>query len=202
MRFGVALLSLFAFSCGTATTNEVTRLAKLLEWRSGTTVADVGSGGGEIAKAAADIVGVSGSVYATEVDAGKLRNLRKLESRYRNLKVVGGSDEALGLPPACCDSAVLRGVYHHLIRPSDIDSDLFRVMKPGGRVAVIDFAPKHLLSWFFPVKGAPGNRGGHGVARPVVVEELKRAGFTIDTEIPDWPGGQYCVIARKPVSGR
>lgn len=65
-------------------------------------------------------------------------------------------------------------------------------------MAVIDFGPKKLLTWFFPVHGVPANRRGHGVPREVVVQELKQAGFEIEAELPDWPGGQYCVVARRP----
>ena len=55
-----------------------------------------------------------------------------------------------------------------------------------------------VLTWFFPVHGVPANRGGHGVPRAVVVQELRSAGFQIERELSDWPGSQYCVVARKP----
>lgn len=193
--------ALMSCCCGTADRDEVARLARLLNWKRGAVVADVGAGKGEMARAASALVGEPGRVYATELDPGKLSGLRTLESRYRNLRVAAGSAGAVGLPPACCDSAVLRGVYHHLTNPRAFDDDLFGALKPGGRIAVIDFAPKRLLGWLFPVEGVPENRGGHGIPQAVVTEELKRSGFTIEAEIPNWPGGQYCVIAKKPGSG-
>jgi ubiquinone/menaquinone biosynthesis C-methylase UbiE len=161
-------------------------------------VADVGAGNGDIAREAATRVGGTGSVYATEVDSRKLARLRKMAKRYPNIRVVGGTEVDAGLPEACCDSIVLRGVYHHLTKPLQLDASLHRALKPGGRVAVIDFAPKKLLTWFFPVHGVPTNRHGHGVSREVVVQELKQARFEIEAELPDWPGGQYCVVARRP----
>jgi SAM-dependent methyltransferase len=98
----------------------------------------------------------------------------------------------------CCDSAFLRGVYHHLTRPDAIDASLYRALKPGGKIAVIDFAPKLLLSWLFPVHGVPRDRGGHGVLRDIVVRELQNAGFRIEQQIERWPKGQYCIVATRP----
>jgi predicted methyltransferase len=45
------------------------------------------------------------------------------------------------LPEGCCDSIVMRLVYHHLTKPAEIDASLFRSLKPGGLLAVIDEEP-------------------------------------------------------------
>ena len=198
MRVAAGTLCLALACFGGAGQDELKRLAKVLQWQTGQTVADGGAGRGDIARQAATRVGASGSVYATEVDLRKLARLREAVKRYPNLRVVRATELDAGLPEACCDSIVLRGVYHHLTKPLQIDGSLQRALKPGGRLAVIDFAPKTLLTWFFPVRGVPANRHGHGVSREVVVQELKQSGFEIEAELPDWAGGQYCVVARRP----
>jgi SAM-dependent methyltransferase len=91
-------------------------------------------------------VGRSGWVYATEVDPGKLARLRKVAGHHLNFRVVGGPEVDLGLPETCCDSIVLRGVYHHVTKPLEIDASLRRSLKPGGRLAVIDFASMKFLT--------------------------------------------------------
>src|SRR5215468_8826742 len=64
--------------------DEIARLAQLMEWKAGTVVADVGAGDGRFSFAAAAKVGPTGRVYATELDQGKLRELRE-EVKRRNL---------------------------------------------------------------------------------------------------------------------
>src|ERR1700731_4785030 len=54
---------------------EITRLAELMQWKAGTIVADIGAGDGSYSFAAAEIVGNSGRVYATEIEPGKLKQL-------------------------------------------------------------------------------------------------------------------------------
>lgn len=192
----ITLIAWWAF--GRPDTAEMDRIAKLLGWQKGSVVADVGAGRGDMARYAASVVGPGGVVWATEIDTHKLQALKALESRHPNLRTVAASADRTGLAAGCCDSLVLRGVYHHLSHPTATSADLYRALRPGGRIAVIDFPPKWLLSWLFRVNGTPVNRGGHGVAREVLVRELEQAGFRIEKEIPDWPGGQYCIVATKP----
>jgi ubiquinone/menaquinone biosynthesis C-methylase UbiE len=183
---------------GGADKKEVAMLADALQWKSGSHVADIGAGDGDLAIEAARIVGPNGIVYATELDQGKLRGLQEKQKKFPNLRAIAAKDSATGLPADCCESAYMRGVYHHIQDPAAFNASLFAALKPGARLAVIDFTSNRFLSLFFPVKGVPANRGGHGVPLGVVVEELKRAGFQIERQIAEWPHGHYCVIARKP----
>ena len=75
---------------------------------------------------------------------------------------------------------------------------LLEAIRPGGRLAIIDFEPSWFLSTFFPVKAVPSDRGGHGIPPDVVVRELTRAGFVLSRQIEDWAGGQYCLVFLKP----
>ena len=92
----------------------------------------------------------------------------------------------------------MRAVYHHLTQPAEIDASIFQALKPGGRLAVIDFPPQKLLSVFFPVKGVPSNRGGHGIPQKVLIDELTAAGFQVVSVPKGWPGAGYCVVFRRP----
>ena len=53
-------------------TDEIKRLASLMDWKPGTIVADIGAGDGRYAFAAAQLVGPSGKIFATEIDEEKL----------------------------------------------------------------------------------------------------------------------------------
>ena len=71
-------------------------------------------------------------------------------------------------------------------------------LRPGGLLAVIEFAPRKSLSASDPVKGVPSNRGGHGIPKKILLEELIGAGFKPDKSFEDWPEDGYCMLFRKP----
>ncbi len=173
--------------------DEVKRLAALMAWKPGTIAADIGAGDGKYTFAAVERVGASGKVYATEIDRKKLEELqgeiakRKLE----NVTVVESKEADTNLPSGCCDAIFLRHVYHHLTKPVEFDRNLARSLKLGGRLAIIDFAPRSGLE---PVEGVPSNRGGHGIAQKLVIEELSAAGFEVEKIVNDWPDDSYCVL--------
>ena len=184
---------------GAASEEEIGRLRQVMGWKAGQTIADVGAGEGEIGFAAAGVVGESGKVYLTELDETKRKALEK-EVRRRGLKnaiVVQGAEKETNLPDGCCDAIVLRRVYHHFTAPMEMDASLLRALKPGGELAVIDFAPRKGLSESDPVKGVPANRGGHGIPQKILIEEARKAGFAVEKVLNDWPDDGYCVILRK-----
>lgn len=176
--------------------DEVKRLASVMDWKPGTVVADIGAGDGSYAFAAAQIVGTSGKVFATEIDQEKLAALRSEISRRHlaNVTILESKDADTNLPAECCDAIFLRRVYHHLTKPADFDSALLRSLKPGGQLAIIEFPPRSGLD---PVAGVPANRGGHGIPQKVVIEELTSAGFQVLRTINDWPADDYCVVFTK-----
>jgi ubiquinone/menaquinone biosynthesis C-methylase UbiE len=175
---------------------EITRLAELTQWKAGTIVADVGAGDGTYSFVAAEKVGSSGRVYATEIDTKKLNNLRAeaTKRKLENIIIVEGTADDTKLPSSCCDTIFLRHVYHHLTKPQEFDRNLARSLKPGAFLAIIDFPPRPNLA---PVEGVPKNRGGHGIPEKVMVEELTTAGLQLETVIDDWSAQDYCIIFLK-----
>jgi ubiquinone/menaquinone biosynthesis C-methylase UbiE len=172
---------------------EITRLAELTQWKAGSIVADVGAGDGTYSFVAAQKVGPSGRVYATEIDTEKLKNLRVevTKRKAENIVIVEGTADDTKLPSSCCDTIFLRHVYHHLTQPQEFDRNLVRSLKPGAHLAIIDFPPSPNLA---PVEGVPKNRGGHGIPEKVVVEELTTAGLQVEKTIDDWSANDYCVL--------
>jgi ubiquinone/menaquinone biosynthesis C-methylase UbiE len=195
----VAALSVFLFLGAQASDDEVRRLGQVMGWKAGQTIGDVGAGKGEIGIAAAGVVGKTGRVYVTELDEEKRKALEgDVKSRgLANIVVLQAAEKQTNLPNECCDGIVLRRVYHHLTAPVEMDASLLRSLKPGGELAIIDFAPRKWLSESDPVKGVPANRGGHGIPKNILIEELTNAGFKVDKVFDDWPDG-YCVVFRKP----
>ena len=176
-----------------AVSDEIERLASLMDWKPGTVVADIGAGDGRYAFAAASRVGPEGKVFATELDPEKLAALRSdVANRHlQNVVILESQDADTNLPKECCDAIFLRRVYHHLTKATEFDAALVRSLKPGGRLAIIDFAARRGLP---PVDGVPANRGGHGIPQKIVIEELTAAGLQFAKTVEDWPEGDYCVF--------
>jgi len=195
--FCAALAGAFALQRAYADTDdEIKRLAAIMEWKPGTIVADIGAGDGKYAFAAAQIVGPAGKVFATEIDPDKLAKLRSEVSKRHliNVTILESKDADTNLPAECCDAIFLRRVYHHLTKPAEFDVALIRSLKPGGRLAIIDFPPRSGLD---PVDGVPANRGGHGIPKDVAIEELTAAGFRIKSTVNSWPQGDYLLLFEK-----
>jgi hypothetical protein len=71
-------------------------------------------------------------------------------------------------------------------------------LKPGGRLAIVDFAPRKGSK---VPDGVNPNRGGHGVTAAIVEQEVRAAGLTFDRAIANWPPGStnfFLVLFRKP----
>lgn len=175
-------------------------LAKVLNWKPGSVVAEIGAGDGGLTLAAAERVGPAGRVYTTELDSERLADLKSLAAKQKrqNITVVKAGEAETNLPRECCDSIFMRGVYHHFTQPAKEDASLLQSLKPGGLLAVIDFPPGSRLSDQEPIKGVPKNRGGHGMPKQLLLDELSAAGFRALTTPTGWHGDDYCVVVQKP----
>lgn len=177
-------------------------LSRLMRWSTGQTLAEIGSGDGQLTFAAAKAVGPNGRVYTTELDEKKLAGLKTAVQRRKleNVTVIKADPVETNLPESCCDGIFMRRVYHHFSKPDGTDASILRALKPGGFLAVIDFPPRKELTESAPVNGVPHNRGGHGIPKTAIEKELSTAGFEVLPE-QDWRGNDdYCVLARKPAA--
>ena len=180
---------------------EAERLWEVLALKAGARVGDIGAGVGNIATRIAERVGPAGCVYAAEIDEGRLRKLkfRKEKQGLANVEVVTSVANDCNLPSDSCDAIFVRGAYHHFTDPVEMNRSLRRALRPGGTLAVMDFPPRLLLKPWTP-KGIPGNRGGHGIPRFLLEEELDAAGFEPVRAFADWAGGKYCIVVQKSIA--
>jgi ubiquinone/menaquinone biosynthesis C-methylase UbiE len=174
---------------------DLPRLVEALELKPGMTVADVGTGGGAMAVALGHWIG-AGRVFATDVTERSLRTTHEYAKKegLTNITVIEGAAASTNLPSACCDAIFLRNVYHHIAAVDAFNKSLFESLKPGGRLAIIDFVPRKGSP--LP-EGVPANREGHGVPPAVVIEEMKNAGLTYDRTIEKFDGVAFLTLFRK-----
>ena len=158
---GIAVAAHFAFFLMPfAWTGEPARLVALLGVHPGDRVADIGAGDGSHAVAVARFMGRDGEVLATDIDPGRRQAIADRASRAQvNVRVMAGATDGTNLPDGCCDAIYMRTMLHHVANPPAFARDVVRSIRPGGRIAVIDFAPGRL--WF--------HGGDHGVTPEEVV---------------------------------
>jgi precorrin-6B methylase 2 len=175
------------------------KLVEVLELKPGMTVADVGSGGGAMSVVLGKWIG-PGQVFATDVTEHALRQTREYAKKegLTNVTVIEGAAAATNLPAACCDAIFLRNVYHHITEVEAFNKSLVASLKPGGRLAIIDFEDRKGGPSQIP-KGVPANRGGHGVPPGIVADELKAAGLTHISTTEKWLPGEptFLVLFKK-----
>ncbi|MFI7664356.1 class I SAM-dependent methyltransferase [Nocardia sp. NPDC049526] len=110
-----------------------------LALQPGESAVDVGSGTGSEVIAFADAVGPTGTAIGVEPDPQLLASAeRRAEQAGSTAKFHSG--DAYGLPfgAKTFDAALCERVFQHLTAPSRAANEIARVLKPGGRVVVVD----------------------------------------------------------------
>lgn len=111
----------------------------------GMKVGDFGAGSGHYALAAAAIVGSSGKVYAVDVQEDVLARLKDDAARvgFRNIETIWGDFERPGgtkLKEHALDAIILSNTLFQLDRTEDALQEMRRVLRPGGKLLVVDWA--------------------------------------------------------------
>jgi ArsR family transcriptional regulator len=101
-------------------------------------VGDLGCGTGQVTAALAPFVA---RVIAVDGSAAMLQAARKRLQPFDNVELRRGDLEALPVDDGRLDAAVLALVLHHLPEPARALREVARVLKPSGRVLVVDMLP-------------------------------------------------------------
>lgn len=152
------------------------RLAARFHVGPGSTVADIGAGQGQDSWVWAEIVGPKGTLFAEEVTQKQVDAL-KAEAANRKLSqvrpVLGKNDDP-GLPAGQVDLAYMRLAYHHFSEPRPMLRGIWRALKPGGYLVIVDRNRGTLQEWV-PYEM---RRDKHfWTAETTVVREAREEGF-------------------------
>ena len=114
---------------------------RALETRPGEAILDLGSGPGILACELAAEVGATGKVTAVDVSAemNAIAARRVAEAGFgERIEVVLGDAAALAFPDTCFDAAVSTQVLEYVEDVHRALRELRRVLRPGGRLVVLD----------------------------------------------------------------
>ncbi len=155
-------------------------------------VADFGAGSGFLSKAAASLV-PQGSVFAIEIHREIVARLARdaQEAHLANLHPLWGDIELPGgtrLDDESVQFVIISNVLFHLDDKMACIAEAKRVLKPGGRLLVVDWTES--FGGLGPTKAAV-------VTKQMAEELCARAGFTKLSD--SLPGGEhhYAVLFRK-----
>jgi ubiquinone/menaquinone biosynthesis C-methylase UbiE len=110
--------------------------------KPGQTVADIGAGSGIYSLRFANALKGSGFVYAVDIDQALLAHISEAatETGISNIQTVLGQVDDPALPETV-DLAFINDVLHHIEHRAEYLKALAGYLKPGGRVAIIEFIP-------------------------------------------------------------
>ena len=133
------------------------------------TVGDLGCGTGQvselIAPHVAKVVAVDGSNDMVQSARKRLKGMQQIEVRR-------GDMEALPIDDAQLDVAITALVLHHVPEPARALAEMHRVVKPGGRVMIVDMLPHDRVEY--------QQQMGHvwlGFSEKTIKKFLEGAGF-------------------------
>ena len=146
-----------SFGCGNPTA--------LAELRPGETVLDLGSGAGLDVLLSARRVGPTGKAYGLDMTDEMLAvsNANRQKAGAQNVEFLKGYIEAIPLPDCSVDVVISNCVINLSADKDQVFREIFRVLKPGGRVAVSDIVTtkpfndtvvSNLLAWAGCIAGA------------------------------------------------
>jgi SAM-dependent methyltransferase len=113
----------------------------------GETVLDLGSGAGLDAIIASWSVGPTGKVMGVDLNPAMcLKAQAHAAATGTHMECLEGSMEDIPLPDASADVVISNGVINLSFRKRRVVEELFRVLRPGGRISITDIVSAKQLS--------------------------------------------------------
>jgi ubiquinone/menaquinone biosynthesis C-methylase UbiE len=163
----------------------------------GTTVVDLGAGTGNLLEALSLAVGPSGRVIAEDIHADFLERARARArtAKLTNVDFLLGADIDPKLPPAAADLVVVLDAYHHFDYPEKMLAAIKKGLRPGGRLAIIEYHKKRgAMEMDDPEFAIKHVRA----AAEQVEREVTASGYKLLWRRDHAPDSQYIAIVQVP----
>jgi ubiquinone/menaquinone biosynthesis C-methylase UbiE len=171
------------------------RIAALVCPKPGMAVADIGAGTGIHTMLFSKNAGSDGKVYAVDIAPQFLEYIdkRAAEAGAKNIKTVLCKEDSVELPEDSIDVAFICDTYHHFEYPKSTMTSLFKAMRPGGIVYVIDFIRE-------PGKSTDWVMNHVRAGQDTVTREIESVGFKLinDNAAEGWLTTNYMIALQKP----
>ncbi len=164
----------------------VEKVMEAMGLKKGDDIADIGGGSGYFSRPFARVVGEDGIVYCCDFATKLLDFLQKQakEENLNNIVTVYAAMDRPMLPKNSVDFAFTCNTNHHLQDRVDYYNGLKRVLRPGGKVVIVDWYKR---------EQEVGPPPSHNLAKSVVLEEMKEAGYELVKD-EDFLPYQYFLI--------
>jgi ubiquinone/menaquinone biosynthesis C-methylase UbiE len=154
--------------------------------KPGMTCIDLGSGTGAFSFPMLSYVGSEGVVYAVD-DSDEMLQTIRAKNPPSNLIFVHSDVSQTGLDSGIADLCVLSSILHEVPQPPALLAEAFRLLKPGGRILVIDWKAD---------LDSPGPPQRLRLSKEKL-EELFGQIYFQNFEYFDWSRNYYIVLADK-----
>ena len=169
-------------------------MLRALKIPRGATVADVGAGAGYHSIRLARRVGPQGTVLATDVQPEMLEILKNnaRDAGVTNIKRILSTQSDTKLPAENVDLILMVDVYHECSYPETTLKGLFKALKPGGRLVLVEFRGEDPE---VPIKPE------HKMTLKQVRREVEPRGFVFKDSLEFLPW-QHVIIFEKPAEAK
>ena len=155
----------------------------------GTTVADLGAGGGWFTIRLARRVGPNGRVYAVDVQHLMKEAIERRVQRegFGNVEAILGGEKDPGLPQNSVEAVLIVDAFHEMSDPVVLLRNVARALKQQGRIGIIDYREG---------EGGPGPDPQDRVPPNAVIAQANAAGLRLVEQHKFLPYQYFLIFAK------
>lgn len=162
------------------------------EIKQGEIVADVGAGTGLFTRMFSQKVGETGKVIAVDIAEEFVEHIKEdaAKAGVKNIEGFVCKPDSVDLEPASVDVVFVCDTYHHFEFPMKTLHSIQRILKPDGRLVLVEFER---------VEGKSSDwiMGHVRAGREVFQKEIEDAGFAPVSELKDTFKESYLIVFKK-----